>query len=262
MSVEEQRALHALLVGPAPAPSTTLDLVIRRGRRTRAARVGTSTLAVLLFIGLVGVAITCLRTPSELEVANSRLVGEQVDWPRVPGDGREPSGPQALVTRNGVLVYQCGIPQDLGVATQETSGSFRDALRSALAERGAHVGYWGEDPASRYLIDIPVSVDGDGSASVAVSTGDYQGTAAQEADVLMFAAGNCLPPKRQRLGDGTTAQLYPAVPDPGGIGIVMHALLLRADGQRVLVSVRSGDQPALPISEADLARALTRVASG
>jgi hypothetical protein len=68
---------------------------------------------------------------------------------------------------------------------------------------------WPDRPEQRegWVYEFDVS-DPDGTGSVRFEIGDYTGTPLAAADKQAFDVGNCEPPKRHVLADGTVLQLY------------------------------------------------------
>ncbi|SDJ43117.1 hypothetical protein SAMN05192558_11911 [Actinokineospora alba] len=216
--------LRTLVDGPAPTPKTTLDTVIRRGRRRVWARQAGTGLGVLALVGVVGAGALVLRpaAPDQIMPADTPTT---VDWPRIDArtDVRpEPFQPamSAPVPPGRALVDAPSCYQNIPDGRMMTRPGVVDSspeLRQAFVESAqvlappAKVGELTQNPGPnnlgyyRYEVDV---TDSHGTGSVSIRTGTFTGDPVTAADERAFELSNCDPPQRKVLPDGTVLQLY------------------------------------------------------
>ncbi|MFC0546471.1 hypothetical protein [Kutzneria chonburiensis] len=213
--------LRAELSDQTPPPvHTALDDVVRRGRRRLRARRMGAALGVVAVVAGVGVATSVLRanvpggmTADQLSTAaTSSAVTTTTGWTSsakadtkdcangiaVPGEPKV--GPVDVDKLNDALLgtIQKVAPKASTKITRSTVLHNPTSSDSVLASTWADV------------------VDAGGGGSVYVEIHGFSGTPVQAADSERFVDGECTPPRRQLLPDGTVMQLYaPLSYDPG-----------------------------------------------
>jgi hypothetical protein len=213
--------LRAELSGQAPPPvATALDDVVRRGRRRlRVRRLGAS-LGVVAVVAVVGVATSVLRanvpggmTADQLSTAStSSVVPTTTGWTSsAKADTKE--------CANGISVP--GEPKVAPVDVDKINESLLDALQKVAPKASMkitrstvlHKPTSSDSVLASTWADV---IDSGGGGSVYVEVHGFSGTPVQAADSERFVDGECTPPQRQSLPDGTVMQLYaPLSYDPG-----------------------------------------------
>ncbi|MCP2244736.1 hypothetical protein [Lentzea aerocolonigenes] len=202
MNVEDE--LRGALDVSAPPATTTLDDVLRRGRRRLfARRAGTvlSTLAVVAVVG-IGSVLWVQDTPTA-------PVGNPADWPRVSETVRKPLYHSNTANPNADCGIQMpAVPMDRGFGAERLSA---DQLRTWRTRAEAALGELevGEQVAEDVLHTYDLNVSGlTGKGSVRLSTGSFTTTPSAAADEALWATGTCRAPRRAVARDGTVYQLY------------------------------------------------------
>ncbi len=103
-----------------------------------------------------------------------------------------------------------------------------------------------------YEVDV---TDADGTGSIRFGVGDFTGTPLASADEQAFDVGNCVPPKRRVLTDGTVLQLYEVRPSEPFQSLTQVLRIFRPNGELYQVVVQNWgsrdfepnpDQPQIP----------------
>ncbi|ANZ37031.1 hypothetical protein BBK82_14090 [Lentzea guizhouensis] len=239
MTIEDE--LRGALDGPAPPPVTTLDDVLRRGRRrvaVRRAGLAGGVLAVVAAVGIGGVAWTGAAEP-ELP-----LVASPADWPQVScGE----AGPQPEVARR----------MDNFLPSTTQMQAWRHSAQDVLPNRVAGLELVGEatnlagvhrGDRTAFRIDVR---DGEGVGSLRFALARFEGDPAAAADSARWATGTCAATRRFTSADGTVFQLYaPAVEAPSQELRVQALYVFRADRLAFRVEqVNAGRTSARPTRE-------------
>jgi hypothetical protein len=208
-----RRALHTLTDEPAPPVATTLDDVLRRGRRrVFLQRVATVATAVLM-VATIGVGAMLLRPGApgddDVRIATSTPVppapGPLPGWAYV-------GSPDGRCATNSVqnLPEAPDMPL-LPVEVVETA--FTKAVQRVLGDVPATVSrYWlttspkHDAPAGYLTVEVPMT---NGNGQIQLEAYHYGGTPTQVADASLDVYGLCTPPARHVMADGTILQLYP-----------------------------------------------------
>jgi hypothetical protein len=213
--------LRAEVSSQLPPPvHTALDDVVRRGRRRlRARRLG-ATLGVVAVVAGVGITTSVLRSnlpggmpANQLSAASSAsVVTTTSGWTSsakadtkdcangisVPGEPKVGPVDVDKVNKTLLATLQKVAPKASTKITRSTMLNKPTSSDSVLASTWADV------------------VDAGGGGSVYVEVHGFSGTPTQAADSERFVNGECTPPRRQSLPDGTVMQLYaPLNYDPG-----------------------------------------------
>jgi len=213
--------LRAEFSDQAPPPvHTELDEVVRRGRRRlRARRLG-AALGVVAVVAGVGVATSVLRanvpdgmTANQLSTAStSAAVTTTAGWTSsakadtkdcangitVPGEPKV--APVDVHKLNDALI---------GTILKVAPNASTKITRSTVLQKPTS----SDSVLASTWADV---IDAGGGGSVYVEVHAFSGTPVQAADSERFVDGNCTPPRRQLLPDGTVMQLYaPLSYDPG-----------------------------------------------
>jgi hypothetical protein len=213
--------LRAEVSDQAPPPVTTaLDDVVRRGRRRlRVRRLGAS-LGVIAVVAGVGIATSVLRTnlpgglpANQLSAAStSSVVTTTSGWTSsAKADTKE--------CANGISVPgepKVG-PVDVGKLNEVLLATLRKVAPKASTKITRSTVLHTPTSSDSVLASTWADVtDAGGGGSVYVEVHGFSGTPVQAADSERFVDGECSPPQRQSLPDGTVMQLYaPLSYDPG-----------------------------------------------
>jgi hypothetical protein len=224
---ELRAAVLAELDAAPPAAGGGLDDVVRRGRRRKRVTHAGAALAVVALLTATGAVATALGG-DPLPPAASAPPSE-VPWPHLDLPWRSPTGtwngPPITPPTGDELVAPyplCAIPDvthDRLDVYRATAGQQDKVYMAAqVAAPGLRVGILTENrlvsyPEERegwsYEADLS---DAGGTGSFRFGIGDYTGTPLAAADAQAFDVGNCEPPKRHVLADGTVLQLYETRP--------------------------------------------------
>lgn len=280
---ELRRALRAELDVPAPAARTSLDDLLRRGRRRVFAQRAVTVMGVLLAvagIGFGGVALSAApRTLPPAETVSTTptttpttAVRAEASWPRINEPSRTPT-----ITLNypdmPIPCEQSGTPLLTGwPGSSKAPDSVRAAWERALTGLAGQVQFLvmeprepGEREAYNYWADVT------GHGSIWLRAGSFTGDPLAQADDQKWAQGDCVPPKRHVLSDGTVLQLY-AVKEATPVPTLSQRLVIYApSGMSYEIKVSnhsaeyllgpeidetngpSGGRPELPLTEEQLA---------
>ncbi|TWP52769.1 hypothetical protein FKR81_06455 [Lentzea tibetensis] len=281
---ELRRALRAELEVPAPAARTSLDDLLRRGRRRVFAQRAVAVMGVLIAvagIGFGGVALSAARrtlppadtvstTPT---TTPATAVRAEASWPRISEPIRTPT-----ITLNHpdvppIPCQQTGSPLLTGwpgssKAPDAVRASWERALTGLAGKAQFHVTQPrspGEREAYSYWADVT------GFGSIWLRAGSFTGDPLAQADDQKWAQGDCVPPRRHVLADGTVLQLHAlkeAMPVPS---LSQRLVIYAPNGMSYEISVSnhsaeyllgpeinetngpSGGRPELPLTEEQLA---------
>lgn len=238
-----RRALHTLTDEPAPPVVTTLDQVLKRGRRRVFVQRAGAVAGVMAVVAAIGVSAVLLRPGDEqdgFQVAGPTsppgtsqsvpshadttppITSSNTDAPPPPTGGfKIVPGWDVVVTRNSPA-GQCDpamtmlppepeidiLPQDIvqPAFVSAVKSVTRKAPSVAMAEWEAHSPK-AVGPRGYVAVEFPVA---NGNAQVQLEAVRYGGTPIEFADASVTTYGNCTaPPLRRTLSDGTVMQLYP-----------------------------------------------------
>lgn len=254
-----RRALRQLGEEAGPPLVTRLDDVVRRGRRRMLVqRVGTVAAVVAVVAG-IGVGAVLLRSG---DLSGGVRVGDpptsaptsappvptwrKVGLPRdvtVLADGycRAGSNEERMASPDGQPVLSLTtLQQALIGATRSAAVPMVDSDVSVMIG-GPEGPVAGEDvvPRASAWVAVPTKK---GTGRLLLEASLYGGTPEQAADAAIVEYGNCEPPYRRVMADGTVLQLYPVYVDPQQPTQSIH--IYRPDGQLYrLVSVGAVDLP-------------------
>lgn len=214
-----RRALRTLTDEPAPPVATSLDEVLRRGRRRVFAQRAGAVAGVVAMVAAIGTAAVLLRPGDQggsVEVATSSTA---------PPAPRAPAGPVPGWRYVGVPTEDCVnkgvdhlppaptiglVPRDvvqpaLVKAVDQVTGHLPVVVSAGWEEYTAKE----QGPRGYIYSEIPVGENpDDGNGQIQLEAVRYGGTPGQMADASVHVYGNCEPPARHVLADGTVLQLY------------------------------------------------------
>jgi hypothetical protein len=251
-----RHALRTLNDEPAPPAGTTLDRVLRRGRRRVLARRASAAAAVVAVVAAAGVGALWLRpadpgpggvpaatttsTPTRTDgwepVTPRRVGGDCPDLPRHgPAEADIPLPPEAAV--NQAFVETAAAV--LGAAPTTTSSDWGFTTTELYGPRGI------------IFFDL-------GGAEVQLMVSRHGGTPRQAADWWSARYGHCEPLRRHALADGTVLLVYPVLHE-SPMGPLQQAQLFRPDGLDYLITSVGTVDGGLPVTEVQLAALAERL---
>ncbi|PWK88772.1 RNA polymerase sigma-70 factor (sigma-E family) [Lentzea atacamensis] len=212
-------AYRAELGEPAPAPQTSVDDVMRRGRRRVFAQRATGVVGVLLVVAGVGVGATALSSapttplpPADtitVTTTTPTTVRAEVGWPRLNEPTRTPT--LTMSPMSGVPPMTCeqkGTPQLAGwPGIIEAPSNVRAALERAISGPVQYHVTPPRNPGERNSHALWANA---GHGSIWLRAGTFTGSPLAHADDQKWAMGDCVAPKRHVLANGTVIQLHVA----------------------------------------------------
>jgi hypothetical protein len=240
-----RRALQALTDEPAPPARTTVEQVLRRGRRRVFAQRASAVAGVVAVVAVIGVGAVLLR-PGGVQVADGSTTNvpasTQSSMP-LPG-WRPVSLPADTQTSKGNCMQQyVELPPEADVplvslgrakeafigATEAIAGKALRASNSTwLPNSEKH------EAAPRGYINIAVAMD-NGIGQIQLEAARYGGTPEQVANASITVYGQCGKPFRRTLDDGTVLQLYP-LDTRDAVAPSQHLQIYRPDGRSYIVT--------------------------
>ncbi len=204
-----RRALHTLTDEDAPPVTTTLDQVLRRGKRRVVMQRVSAVAGVVAVVAAIGVGAMLLRPGDQGDTVRAAdkdpvtlsLDGWELVKPRA-ADGGCPVPDQPLAEGDSQLLSE-----------QVVQRAFFDAIKGGMGAGPLMVSSnWQLNPPEqntpRGLIVADVSMPA-GSVRLQLEAGRFGGTPQGAAD-WWKVMGECEPPYRLVQADGTVLQLYPA----------------------------------------------------
>ncbi len=225
--------LRAALEGQTPPPSDGLQDVLRRGTRRRLGqRLATGAVALAAVAG-IGTAATLFGTTAATPMTPAARPGS-VDWAEAgvtltpaPGTDGCDDGYTEPVHKAGE-----GIP--------DLAERARDAIAGVAPDLTV-----GAPVTVRPFVFLDLAGPGGPPGSVSVHIGTYDGDPLITAEERAHTVGNCDPPKREVLDDGTVLQIYPVTTHSDPLRSVKMVLaIFRPDGTFYWITVgnyASGD---------------------
>ncbi|MCT2586612.1 hypothetical protein [Actinophytocola gossypii] len=224
---DETQALRALADAPLPPATTTVEDVIRRGRRRAFVHRAGAVAAVVAVVTGIGVGTALLTAPTqEVETATAPPPETPIDgwiWVEVT----PPCTPKGSSGRSA----------DQPLPTPEEAQTLLlDAIDTVDGGERAYVSSALEKPAIGH-VKVAVSM-GEARGSVQLRVTHYSGTPTQQADDDASVYDNCAGPSRTVLADGTVLQLYP--PDRTDSKRPLQHLRVYRPGGRLYVVTSAG----------------------
>jgi hypothetical protein len=254
MNIEDE--LRGALDVSAPPPTTTLDHVLRRGRRRVLAQRAGAVLGVFAVVAGIGFSAATLNqaapepVPADQPDAGPATVEHAADWPRVDVPPQTPYGTWSPATSApppaGWRV--AGIPlcdikasqraerQDLGAVAfnPEAVDAWLDQARKALPEVTIGAATPGHLRTS-YEADVS---DSRGTGSIRITVGKFTGTPMQAANAAMWETGDCQPARRLQFG-ASIAQLHGIRPSEPFQTLVQVLRVYREDSSLIQLELRN-----------------------
>lgn len=216
-----RRALGTLDDEPAPPVSTTLDEVVRRGRRRVLGQRVASVAGVVAVVAAIGTGAVLLRpgdTPDGVQVAISTTPAPRGAGELLPGwrfvSEQAPDGSSVKSCQYGTGGNLPPEPDIQLLPESVVVSAFRSVVEGVVGQVPAMVtSTWEANSPKisgpRGYVAVEVGM-GDGNGQFQLEAVRYGGSPTQMADASVAAYGNCDPPARHVFADGTVLQLYPA----------------------------------------------------
>lgn len=240
--------LRTVAEAPAPPATTTLERVVRRGRRRVLAQRGATVAAVIGVVAAIGVGGVLLRSAmADQDVRPAGTPRSPVSpAPSTPTYNAPP--PMELLPGWTWAPWPEGGERCTGTPSeghpQGSLGPARPDVEDAVMQRFIDVVHeqTGTEPKDagwqpgHDILEFDFKRDGNnGGFELVIDS--YGGTAEQAADADIALIGNCAPPQRKQLDDGTILQLYPL--EGGDRAARQQVAVYEPDGRFYLV--RAGD---------------------
>lgn len=258
MNVEDE--LRGALNVSAPPPTTTLDVVLKRGRRRVLAQRAGAVLGVFAVVAGIGIGATTLNqaapdpAPADQPNYGPATVEHAVGWPRVDAPPQIPYGTWSPATsapppagRPLVDIPLCNIKpsqrpdrMEVGAVAFNIEGVtfWLDQARKVLPE--VTIGDVKPNPTSTsYEADVS---DSGGTGSIRITVGQFTGPPRVHADEALWETGDCQPARRLELG-GSIAQLHGIRPYEPFQSLVQVLRVYRVDGSVIQVELRNFGSP-------------------
>ncbi|HEX7302058.1 hypothetical protein [Lentzea sp.] len=257
MNIEDE--LRGALDVAAPPPTTTLDVVLKRGRRRVLAQRAGAVLGVFAVVAGIGVGATTLNhaappTPADAPDYGPATVEHAVGWPRVDTPPRTPyrtwsPAPSAPppAGRPVTDIPLCDMTPskrpdtlDLGavVLNPEPVAAWLDQARKVLPEVTIGAATPNRDRTS-YEADVS---DASGTGSIRITVGRFTGVPRAAADEALWETGDCLPAQRLEIG-GSVVQLHDVRPFEPFQSLVQSLRVYRVDNALLQVELRNFGSP-------------------
>ncbi|MFI7674832.1 hypothetical protein [Actinophytocola sp. NPDC049390] len=206
-------ALRTLTDGPAPPVTTTVDAVLRRGRRRVFAQRAGAVAGVVAVVAAIGATTVLLRTAGQPSGGGGVAVaattpatptGSLPGWETIPLDEATCEVPRHVP----------GTPPTSILPEERVRPVFVDVVESALGARPtvSEASWTEHSPKAggpRGYLAVEIVMD-NGNGQLQLEAGAFPGTPEQIADASLNAYGDCRPPARRVMPDGTVLQLFPA----------------------------------------------------
>jgi hypothetical protein len=236
--------LRTVAEAPAPPATTTLERVVRRGRRRVLVQRGATVAAVIGVVAAIGVGGVLLRSATagqDVRPAGTPLspVSPSSSSPAPPPMKLLPGWTWAPMSITGQGEVCRGMPSDghepgsLGPVRPDVEDAVTARFVDVVQEQsGTEPTDAGWTPGHDILVFDFVRDGNLGIFELAIDS--YGGTAEQAANADVAMNGNCDPPQRKQLADGTIVQLYPLEGEDGAAR--QRAAVYEPDGRYYLVS--------------------------
>lgn len=257
MNIEDE--LRGALDVSAPPPTTTLDHVLKRGRRRVFAQRAGAALGVFAVVAGIGFSAATLnsaapQTPADAPNEGPATVEHALGWPRVDAPPQIPyrtwepaSTAPPPAGRAVVDIPLCNMkpPQqprlvDLGARQfdPETVAAWLDQARKVLPE--VTIGAATPDPThTSYEADVS---DSRGTGSIRITLARFTGTPLENANDALWETGDCEPAQRLVL-NGSVVQLHGVRPYEPFQSLVQVLRVYHYDNTLIQLELRNFGSP-------------------
>ncbi|MCR3747155.1 hypothetical protein [Lentzea californiensis] len=267
MNIEDE--LRGALDVSAPPPTTTLDVVMKRGRRRVFAQRAGAVLGVFAVVAGIGIGATTLNQaappPEQADRpdAGPATVEHVLDWPRVDTPPQKPYGTWSPASTAppppgwlSIGVPLCDIKPtkrpdrtDVGVVAfnPEAVDKWLDEARKVLPEVTIGAATPNET-STAYEADVS---DSRGTGSIRITVGRFTGTPLAHANDSLWETGDCEPARRLQSG-GSIMQLHSIRPYEPFQSLKQVLRVYRVDSSMIQVELHNfgspdiGDDPESP----------------
>ncbi|MCG8920908.1 hypothetical protein [Lentzea sp. CC55] len=275
MDIEEK--LRGALDIAAPPPTTTLDAVLKRGRRRVFAQRAGAMLGVVAVVAGIGIGATTLNqaAPAPQHADRPPATTERaLAWPRVntppqtpyrtwsPASTAPPPAGRAVVDIPLCDIKRPSVPRNPGLGAEQLApeliARWRDRVREVLPEMtiGEVSGY-----PSNVFYTFDVS-DALGTGSIRIWAARFSGTPQASADDALWETGDCEPARRLVRPDGAVMQLHSVRPKEPFQTLTQALAVFRVDGLLVQLEVSNYGSPDLTADDPANPAATRRTGAG
>jgi hypothetical protein len=224
---EARRALRSLSDEPLPLVTTTVDEVLRRGRRRVLVQRVSAFAGVVAVVAAIAVGGVLLRPGdasggAQVGSTNSSIPVFPSGWTQVVSMPQD-IDPDADWCRQQEKEYHT---PDVTLPSEEAvTSALLTSIEEVVGGTSTLTPQWGKR--SGHMTVNLLMVD-NRIPQIAFDGGTFGGTPRQAADGSVMAEGNCDAPWRRTLEDGTVLQLYPGVKEPAEAAPML--MIYRPDG--------------------------------
>jgi hypothetical protein len=252
MNIEDE--LRGALNVSAPPPTTTLDTVMKRGRRRLFAQRAGAMLGVVAVVAGIGIGATTLNQAAPPEPADQpndgpATVEHALTWPRVSTPPQQPydtwkPAPSAPPPsgRQVAEIPLCSMRTHMGLGTEQLSTEFVSALLELVPRELPEKTIRNALGNSAGTVQFDVT-DSQGTGSIRISGARFTGTPQSYADERLWETGDCEPARRLSSSDGTVMQLHSVRPFEPFQSLVQVLSVYRKDGLLVQLELRNFGSP-------------------
>ncbi|MEV6716590.1 hypothetical protein AB0M48_31660 [Lentzea sp. NPDC051208] len=259
MNIEDE--LRGALDVSAPPPTTTLDVVMKRGRRRVFAQRAGAVLGVFAVVAGIGFSAATLNQaappPQQADRpdAGPATVEHATGWPRVdtapqtpyrtwsPAASAPPSAGRAVVNIPLCNIKAPAVPRPMGLGAEpmapELVAKWRGRVEELLPEMT--ISKVIRFP-SHTFYEFDVS-DSGGTGSIRIWAGRFTGTPKASADDGLWETGDCEPARRLVQPDGSVMQLHAVRPFEPFQTLTQALAVYRKDGLLVQLEQRNYGSP-------------------
>lgn len=234
-----RHALHTLNDEPAPPVATSLDQVLRRGRRRVLARRVSAVAGVVAVVAAIGATTILLRGPEEPGGDRVQVAATTSATPTVPATVWETQPIDEETCKQNPQHNIPGTPPETLLPQDVVEPAFTSAIVDVVDPNLVPLGAdWQEHspkaggPRGYIVAEIPV---GDDYGQLQLEAEVFPGTPTQMADASLHSYGDCKAPMRHTLVDGTVMQLFRAdrrEPEQP----TQHLQVFRPDGRMYIIT--------------------------
>ncbi len=256
MTIEDE--LRGALDVPAPPPATTLDDVLRRGRRRVAVRRAGLAGGVLAVVAVVGIGSTVWQGTAAPELD---LGANPANWGQVSDPARRKQAEEKRPELGCFRTDFTGSPVRAEPLSSDLMRTIQGTVRSVLPDRTVDSALPEEVENNGSVVFEVDVLDGQGAGSLRFWIGRFEAEPVVVADYVAWVSDTCSAPRRQVAPDGTVYQLNVTTFDGAKQASLQSLSIFRKNGRSVRIDqVGAGrtssraTRDTLPLSEAELVK--------